>query len=232
MWRTISFTNKKNGKVEWYNKNGLLYRKFLPKNDPLKNVFSQLIVSEKIRPLVMKLAHDSILVGYLGIQRTITRVTSEFFWSGLQSVIRRYCQSCDICHRTLQKGKVSRVPLERLLLIDVPFKRVAIDLVGPLSPVTDKGNRYILKLVDYSSRYPEAIALPSIETERVAEALLDIFSRVGVPLEMLTDMGSQFTSSLMREVSRLISMKQWTTTPYHPSGNGLVERFNGTLNRS
>lgn len=58
---------------------------------------------------------------------------------------------------------------------------------------------------------------------------MDIFSRVGVPREMLTDMGTQFTSSLMKEVSRLISMKQWTTTHYHPSCNGLVERFNGTL---
>lgn len=58
---------------------------------------------------------------------------------------------------------------------------------------------------------------------------MDIFSRVSVPREMLTDMGTQFTSSLMKEVSRLIFMKQWTTNPYHPSCNGLVERFNGTL---
>ncbi|XP_061195167.1 uncharacterized protein LOC133203392 [Saccostrea echinata] len=96
--------------------------------------------------------------------------------------------------------------------------------MGPLSPFTEKGNRYILTLVDYSSCYPEALALPSIETERVAEALMEIFSRVGIPREMLTDMGTQCTSSLMEEVSRLIS-----TTPQHPSCNGWVERFNGTL---
>ena len=120
-------------------------------------------------------------------------------------------------------------PLERMPLIDEPFQRVAVDLAGPLFPTTDRGNKYILTLVDYATRYPEAIALPSIETERVAEALMEMFSRIGVPREMLTDMGSQFTSSLMNEVSRLISLKQWTTTPYHPSCNGLVERFNGTL---
>lgn len=114
-------------------------------------------------------------------------------------------------------------------LIDVPFKRVAVDIVGPLHPPTDKGNRFILTLIDYASRYPEAIALPGIDTERVAEALVEIFSRIGVPEEMLTDMGSQFTSALMKEVSRLISMRQLTTTPYHPICNGLVERFNGTL---
>ncbi|CAG2195480.1 unnamed protein product [Mytilus edulis] len=46
---------------------------------------------------------------------------------------------------------------------------------------------------------------------------------------MLTDMGAQFTSNLMSEVSRLISLRQLTTTPYHPMCNGLVERFNGTM---
>ncbi|KAK3085949.1 hypothetical protein FSP39_011202 [Pinctada imbricata] len=56
-----------------------------------------------------------------------------------------------------------------------------------------------------------------------------MFSRIGVPREVLTDMGAQFTSSLMSEVSRLISFKQLATTPYHPMCNGLVERFNGTL---
>lgn len=106
---------------------------------------------------------------------------------------------------------------------------MAVDIVGPLHLPTDKGKKYILTLVDYASRYPEAIALAGIDTERVAEALVEIFSRIGVPEEMLTDMGSQFTSALMKEVSRLISMRQLTTTPYHPICNGLVERFNGTL---
>ena len=71
--------------------------------------------------------------------------------------------------------------------------------------------------------------MASIDTERVAEALLEIFSRMGVPEEILSDMGTQFTSGLMREVSRLLSVRQITTTPYHPMTNGMVERFNGTL---
>ena len=62
--------------------------------------------------------------------------------------------------------------------IDTPFQKVAIDLVGPLEPRTDNKNKYILTLVDYATRYPEAVALFSIETETVAEALVSIFSRV------------------------------------------------------
>ena len=114
-------------------------------------------------------------------------------------------------------------------MIDAPFSRVAVDIVGPINPPTNNGNRFILTVVDYATRYPEAKALKKIDSETVAEALVEIYSRIGIPREVLTDQGKQFTSDLMKEVGRLLSIKQLTTTPYHPSCNGLVERFNGTL---
>ncbi|XP_055997762.1 uncharacterized protein LOC125654613 [Ostrea edulis] len=217
------------GKVRWFTNRGLLYREYKSSEKDGGKTFSQLIVPSKYRDTVMKLAHESIMSGHLAVSRTTARIQSEFYWPGINSDIRRFVQSCDVCQRTISKGKVSKVPLDKMPLIDEPFKRVAVDIVGPLHPPTDKGNRFILTLVDYATRYPEAIALSGIDTERVAEALLEMFSRIGIPQEILTDMGSQFTSGLMMEVSRLISMKQLTTTPYHPMCNGLVERFNGTL---
>ena len=110
-------------------------------------------------------------------------------------------------------------------------KRIAVDIVGPTEPRSDKKSRYILTMIDYATRYPEAVALPSIETERVVEALVEMFSRVGIPDEMLTDCGSQFTAEVMKEVCRLLSLQQLTTTPYHPMCNGLVERFHATLSK-
>ena len=92
------------------------------------------------------------------------------------------------------KGSVPIVPLEKMPLIDKPFKRVAIDLVGPISPPSEDGHRYILTLVDFATRYPEAVPLKNIETETVAEALVDIFSRLGVPEEISSDLGTQFVS--------------------------------------
>jgi len=56
-----------------------------------------------------------------------------------------------------------------------------------------------------------------------------MFARVGIPKEILSDQGSQFLSAVMKEVCRLLSVKQMVTTPYHPMCNGLVEKFNGTL---
>ena len=95
--------------------------------------------------------------------------------------------------------------------------------------MSEKGNRYILTVVDFATRYPKAVALPKIEAERVAEALLEVFSRVGFPKEMLSDRGTQFTSDMMKEVSRLVSTKQLFTTPYNPRCNGLCEKINGVL---
>ena len=127
------------------------------------------------------------------------------------------------------EGRVTKVPLGKLPLIDTPFKRVAVDIVGPIEPRSERKSRYILTMIDYATRYPEAVALPGIETERVAEALVEMFSRVGIPDEMLTDCGSQFTAEVMKEVSRLLSLQQIITTPYHPICNGLIKRSHMTL---
>jgi len=204
----------------------LLYR--IRTNDRGEAV-KQLALPTKLRHRVMTLAHTGLMSGHQGIHRTQERITTNFWWPGMTGDIARYCQSCDVCQRTIAKGRVPRVPLGRVPIIDTPFKRIAVDLVGPIFPATTRGHRYILTVVDYATRYPEAIPLKRIDTTTVAEALLSIFSRVGVPSEILSDQGTQFTANLMKEISRLLSVKQLTTTPYHPQCNGLVERFNGTL---
>ena len=68
----------------------------------------------------MKLAHESIMSGHLAVSRTTARVQSEFYWPGINSDIRRFVQSCDVCQRTISKGKVSKVPLDKIPLIDEP----------------------------------------------------------------------------------------------------------------
>ena len=67
------------------------------------------------------------------------------------------------------------MPLGEIPLIEEPFKRVAVDLIIPLSPVSEKGNQCMLNIVDYATRYPEAVPLANIETEYVADALLVVF---------------------------------------------------------
>ena len=215
------------GETKFVQKKGLLYRQFTKGN----KVTLQLVIPVGFREKVLRLAHETLLAGHLGIKKTLDRVVSEFFWQGVCGDVARFCKSCDICQRTIQKGRVTKVPLGKMPLIDTPFKRVAVDIVGPIEPRSDKKSRYILTMIDYATRYPEAVALPSIETERVAEALIAMFSRVGIPSEMLMEHESRVTIEVMNEVSRLLSLQQLTTIPYRPYSKGPVERFHAMLKR-
>jgi len=112
----------------------------------------------------------------------------------------------------------------KLPLIGTPFSTVCVDIIGPLSPPSE-GYRYILTMVDMCTRFPEAVALKDISTSTVDQALLDILSQVGLPWKLHSDRGSHFTSEMMRDVYRLLSVKQ-STSPCHAMGNGIAENFN------
>lgn len=219
---------RKRDKITYEIKNGILMRKFCRLgSDALK----QVMVPKNSREKVLKVAHDSLLSGHCGTRRTTERVLSNFYWPRVTSDVVRYCRSCAICQKMSDKGRSGRAPLGQMPVISTPFSRVAVDLIGPITPASDEGHRWILTVVDYATRYPEAVALKAIDTITVAESLLEVFTRVGMPDEILSDQGTQFISELMSEVDRLLSIKQIKTTPYHPMCNGLVERFNGTLKR-
>jgi len=178
-----------------------------------------------LREKVVSLAHDTLLAGHRGAGKTLSRVQQEFYWPGVHEYVTRYAASCDLCQRNVSKGTVPKAPMGKLPLIGTVM---CVDIIGPLSPPSE-GHRYILTTIDMCTRFPEAISLKDISTSTVAEALLEIFSRVGLPYKIHSDRGSQFTSDMMREVYRLLNVKQSTTTPYHAMGNGIVENFNKTI---
>ena len=179
------------------------------------------------RKTVLELAHDIPMAGHQGRDKTRQRILRRFYWPSVFQDIENFCKSCRICQKA-SKQRVKAAPLIPLPVISEPFSRVAMDIVGPL-PRNKAGHRYILVLCDYATRYPEAIALRSIDAEHIAEELIKLFSRVGVPKEILTDQGSNFTSQLLAELYRLLGVKGIRTSPYHPQTDGLVERFNQTL---
>ena len=112
-------------------------------------------------------------------------------------------------------------------IIELPFDRLALDIVGPL-PKTSRGHRYILVMVDYATRYPEALPLRAATAKAVARELMLLFSRVGIAREILTDQGSCFILRVLKELLSLLQVKQLRTSVYHPQTDELVERFNKT----
>ncbi|KAL5515899.1 hypothetical protein EMCRGX_G001144 [Ephydatia muelleri] len=139
--------------------------------------------------------------------------------------VANLCRNCARCQKAHNR-RAQPVPLVPLPIMSEPFSRIAMEIVGPL-PRSSKGHKYILVICDYATRYPEAVPLRTCDA--VAEELGKLFSRVGIPREILTDQGTNFTSQLLAELYRLLNVHSIRTTPYHPQTDGLVERFNQTL---
>ena len=107
--------------------------------------------------------------------------------------------------------------------------RLASDIMGEL-PLTESGNRYILVVSDYVTRWTEAFPMRNMEARTVAKIRVEqVFTRFGVPYTIHSDQGRQNESELFKEMCNLLQIKKRHTTPYHPKYDGMVERFNRTL---
>ena len=144
------------------------------------------------------------------------------------SAVADYCHSCPECQKVARKTG-QRVPMIPLSIMGEPFESIAMDIVGPL-PRIIKRYKYILVVCDYVTRYPEAIPLKKFTVVSVVEELISLFARCGVPKEILTEQGTNFTSQLLQVLYKLLGVKPIRTTPYLPQTDGLVERFSKTLN--
>ena len=206
---------------------GTLMRRWRPPNQGEVAEVEQVVLPQECRRSVLDIAHTIPIAGHLGRKKTTRRILQRFYWPSLYRDVADYCRSCPECQWSSRR-KPGRVPMMPLPVIAEPFSRIAMDIVGPL-PRSRSGNRYVLVICDYATRYPEAVALRSIDAENVAEELVRMFARVGIPQEILTDQGSNFTSQLLAEIYRLVHVKALRTSPYHPQSDGVVERFNQTL---
>ena len=217
---------KRKTKMPYYWHKDILYREHVDRNG--KNT-CQVVVPHKFRQEVLRIAHDTPMAGHLGIAKTRARIWADFVWPGICGDVRRYCASCDTCQRCSPRGTTRKAPLGKMPIIETPFERVAVDLVGPLNPMSDRKHRYVLTMIDYATRYVEAKPLKTAKTEEVAETLWEIWTRLGIPKEVQTDQGTQFTSEMMSEVNRLLNVTGIRVLPWHPQANGLVEKANGTI---
>ena len=110
-----------------------------------------------------------------------------------------------------------------------PMERVPLDFLGPL-PKTPRGNEYVLMMVDQFTKWMGCVPLPSQTAEVTAKAAVDgFFSRFGYPFQIFTDRGRNFGSNLFTAICEALEIHKARITPYRPSANGQVERYNRTL---
>ncbi|GBO29547.1 hypothetical protein AVEN_15868-1 [Araneus ventricosus] len=147
---------------------GVLYRRW--ENDDGRSCRWQLILSKSRIPEVLRETHDSASGRHFGVMKTLSKTREQFYWDRLRADVEKWCKECHACGarkgpKTRSEGRLQRCN------VDAPFERMTLDILGPF-PVTTKGNRYVLVLMDYFTECPEAIPIPDQEVSIVAEELV------------------------------------------------------------
>lgn len=205
---------------------GVLQRKW-ESNDG-NTVFWQSVIPVKLREELVREAHGGSVSGHFGVKKTLGRLTQRVYWVGLRKDVREWCRACDVCCAKMGPGRKKIAPLQ-VYQVGAPMERVAVDIVGPFRP-TIRGNRFLVVVMDYFTKWPEAYPLPNHEAATVAEVLVcEFFARFGIPGELHSDQGREFESAVFKECCQLLGVRKTRTTPLRPQSDGMVERFNRTL---
>lgn len=184
------------------------------------------------RPLLPKAwarrAFDAIHnLSHSAARPTLRAISCRFVWHGMKADVKSWCRSCHPCQISKVHRHV-RAPLQTPPTPDRRFGSLHVDIVGPLPE--SEGMRYLFTIVDRYTRWPEAIPMKEIKAEDCAAALVRHWvARFGVPGDITTDRGRQFTSHLWQGLNQLLGISSSTTTAYHPQSNGLVERMHRQL---
>jgi hypothetical protein len=167
--------------------------------------------------------------GILLATRTTKNILSTgYYWPTLHKDAQAYVRCCDACQRMGQPTKSTEIPLQLQVSLE-PFEKWGIDFVGPINPPSNQF-KYILVCTYYLTKWVEVHPLKNIQEEQVVEFIYDnIFTRFGMPREIVSDRGAQFTSKLITDLMELYKIKHRKTTTYHPQENGQVEVTNREL---
>ena len=103
-----------------------------------------------------------------------------------------------------------------------------MDFLGPL-PLTEKGNRYILLISDYLTRYSVMFPLPDRSAAGVADRLRSFFFKFDCPKIFISDNAAEFTSEMVANVCKTHGVNKVQVAPYRPQANGLCERINSKI---
>ena len=152
--------------------------------------------------------------GHQGIERCRLRARMSVWWPGISRQIEQMVKHCSHCTRETTPRKE---PLMPTALPEYPWQKIGTDLFSL------NGSNYLLA-ADYFSRFPEVIKLTSTTSASIISALKSIFSRYGIPEEVVSDNGPQYSSHEFRDFAKEYNFNHTTSSPHFPQSNGHAER--------
>lgn len=204
-------------------RNGILYR--VSRDQLSRTKRYQFVVPESLVSVILRGIHDDC--GHQGQSRSVSLARQRFFWLNMDRNVRDYVRLCHRCTVSKTTDPSGRAPLESIST-SKPLELVCIDFWS----AEDSTNKSVdvLVVTDHFTRLAQAFVCRDQSAKQVARILWDrYFCIYGLPERIHSDQGPSFESKLIRELLRVSGVNKSRTTPYHPMGNGSVERFNRTL---
>uniref|UniRef100_A0A674NW69 Gypsy retrotransposon integrase-like protein 1 n=1 Tax=Takifugu rubripes TaxID=31033 RepID=A0A674NW69_TAKRU len=171
---------------------------------------SKLVIPSSLRRLMLQKIHE----GHLGEVKCKRRAREVMYWPRMNQDISQITASCELCR--IYRPKQQAEPLMTHPVPHRPYYKVGTDLFDW------DGKSYIV-VTDYFSNFPEVGMLQSTSSKTVISYLKTVFARHGVPCELFSDNGPQFSSGEFAVFAKEWGFKHTTSSPTYPKSNGLAE---------
>uniref|UniRef100_A0A8C2EGQ3 Gypsy retrotransposon integrase-like protein 1 n=1 Tax=Cyprinus carpio TaxID=7962 RepID=A0A8C2EGQ3_CYPCA len=190
-----------------------------------------LFVPPELCDRVLRWVHCTPSAGHPGITATTQLVSNRFWWTSLRADVIKFVHQCSTCNMIKSSHLKPAGLLQPLPVPQRPWSHIAVNFVTDLPQ--SQGFTTILSVIDRFSKSCHFIPLSGLPTAlQTAEALLNhVFRLFGLPEDIVTYRGPQFTSRVWRELCSKLNINVSLTSGYHPQASGQVERLNQDLTR-
>ncbi len=205
-------------------KDGVLWREYRQMGYPM---IYQAVIPTSLVPHILSQLHGSELAGHYGIQKTVQKALQSYFWPLMYRDISQYCKRCVVCQKDNNPIPKRKAPLKPVRA-ERPFEMIAVDILE--LGLTSKGNRYLLVITDYYTKYVNMYPIPDQKAETVANCMFVNYIRQhSIPERIHSDQGVQFEAKVTQELCKKLGIEKSRTTPGHPEGDGQAERMMRTI---
>ena len=148
------------------------------------------------------------------------------WWPSIDKAVEECAKACSSCQEN--RHSPAKAPLHPWAWPTVPWERVHVDFAGPVMGKM----LFVVTDADAHSKWPEVCVMDSTTSSKTITVLREMFARYGLPRQLVSDNGPQFTSSEFKQFLHCNGVKHITTAPYHPSSNGAAERLVQTVKQA